>query len=69
MLIQHMEPFAVPHDALAPLHRIFAVLREPFVHVKEEELLGPEHTRHGLAQDAGLILADMGRGDLTIELV
>ena len=69
MLIHHVEPFNVPHDALVPLHGIVAMLGEPFVHVKEEELLGPEHTGHGLAQDASLILADMRRGDLAIELV
>src|ERR1700684_3163233 len=68
VLIYHVEPFAVPHDSLAPLHRIFAMLREPFVHVKEEELLGPEHTGHRLAQDAGLVFAEMGRGDLAIKL-
>ena len=69
MLIHHVEPFAVPHDSLAPLHRIFAMLREPFVHVKEEELLGPEHTGHRLAHNEGFIFAEMCRGDLAIELV
>ena len=45
------------------------MLGEPFVQIKEEILLGPEHAGHGLAHDQSFILGDLGRRDLAIELV
>ena len=69
MLVHHVEPFAVPHEASAGLHRIDTVLLEPFVHVEEEILLGPEHPGQRLAHDQGLIFADAFRGDGFVELI
>ena len=58
MLVHHVEPFAVPHEASARLHRILTMFREPFVHVEEEILLAPEHPGQRLAHDQGFIFAD-----------
>ena len=45
------------------------MLLEPFVHVEEEKLLGPEHPGQRLAHDEGLIFADTGRSDGFVELI
>jgi hypothetical protein len=46
-----------------------AVLGKPLVGVEVVELLGPEQARERLAQDAGLVGAERGRGDGAVELV
>ncbi len=69
VLVHHVEPFAVPHEASAGLHRIDAMFLEPFVHIEEEELLGPEHPGQRLAHDEGLIFADTRWGYGFVELV
>ena len=53
----------------ARLHRILTMFLEPYVHVEEEILLGPEHSGQRLAHDEGFIFADTGRGDGFVELV
>ena len=55
--------------APAALHRIVAMLFEPFVHIEEEVLLGPKHSGQRLAHDKGFISADTGRSDGLVELV
>ncbi len=55
VLIYHVEPFAVPYEASAGLHRILTMFREPFVHVEEEILLAPEHPGQCLPHDNRLI--------------
>ena len=69
MLIYHVEPFAVPHEVSAGLHRIVTMFIEPFVHVEEEVLLGPQHPSQRLTHDKRFIFADAGWGYGFVELV
>jgi len=55
VVADHVEPFAVAYDAGRPMHRIGAVLFEPFIGVEKEILLAPQHPGIGLTQHIGHI--------------
>jgi len=69
VIVQHVEPFVVPHLFAAGLHRIHAMFLEPHSHVVTKILLGPEHPRQCLTHNEGFIFVDSIRRDALIELI
>jgi hypothetical protein len=68
MVADHVEPLAVPHLPSWP-QRIDAVLLEPFLDIKKEVLLAPQHAGQRLTHHIGRIFADPGWRDRPVELV
>src|SRR5215831_11754668 len=69
VLIHHVEPFRIPHEARTWLHRINAMFLEPFVHIEKEKLFGPKHPGERLTHNQGFIRADSFRSYRFVELV
>ena len=55
VVIDHVEPVAVPEDTARGVKGVGPVLLEPGIGVEVIELLGPQHAGEGLAHDMGRI--------------
>ena len=67
VVVDHVEPLAVPEVAAAVMERVGAVLLQPRIAVPVVVLLGPEHAGDGLAHHVGGIRGDRGRGHRRVE--
>ena len=69
VVVDHVEPLAVPEVAAAVVEGMGVVLLQPRIAVPVVVLLGPEHAGEGLAHHVGRIRRDRGRGHGRVELV
>ena len=69
VVVDHVEPLAVPERAAPVVEGVGAVLLQPRVGVEVIILLRPEHAGDGLAHHAGGIRGGRGRGHGAVELV
>ena len=69
VVVDHVEPLAVPELAAAVMKRVSAVLFQPRIAVEGVILLGPQHAGDRLAHHVGLIRRNGWRRHRLVELV